>query len=409
MKRQPTPHPTREEGEVARATCHLCGAQTLDLAPAYDRLFRVTSDCRPFGSGGAIGCCCHCGLIQKRVDAQWEAEARTIYDTYRIYAQSGGGDHALFDAQGGVVRRADLLVARLLEAFPVPATGRLLDVGCGNGNLLARFAQLRPDWRLCGTEWNDTHRQNVQAIPGVEGFYAGDLDQVAGGFDLITLVHILEHTPDPRMFLRRVRDRLNPGGMLFIHLPDVAQNPFDLLNADHCSHFTQTSLGDLLAAVGLEVVVRGAAWVAKEMSFLTRVSAPGQGIAPTTDTASANIAQQQRLLRAHMAWLQATGQLFRQAHGEPLGLFGTSIAATWLFQERAGAVDFFVDEDQHQVGRRHLDRPILAPAQVVDTATVLMPFSPARAREIVQRLAKPGLHCLMPPALENHVGVSEEA
>jgi SAM-dependent methyltransferase len=39
-------------------------------------------------------------------------------------------------------------------------------------------------------------------------------------FDVITLYHVLEHVPDPSSTIRRCGDLLNPGGFLFIAVPN---------------------------------------------------------------------------------------------------------------------------------------------------------------------------------------------
>lgn len=73
-------------------------------------------------------------------------------------------------------------------------------------------------------------------------------------------------------------------------------------------------------------------------------------------------------------------------HAGQFGIFGTSIAATWLDAETRQAAAFFVDEDLQRVGKLHLDRPVFSPAAVPDGATVLLALPAVVAGPVVKRL-----------------------
>jgi len=69
-----------------------------------------------------------------------------------------------------------------------------------------------------------------------------------------------------------------------------------------------------------------------------------------------------------------------------LGIFGTSIAATWLFSELSGEVQFFVDEDPNRVGKTHLGCPVYHPKNIPQNSIVFLPFCPDQAIQIGERL-----------------------
>ena len=51
---------------------------------------------------------------------------------------------------------------------------------------------------------------------------------------------------DPRDFLCALKLKLAPGGLLVVQLPSHQHNPFELMIADHCSHFTTQTCAILL-------------------------------------------------------------------------------------------------------------------------------------------------------------------
>jgi len=86
----------------------------------------------------------------------------------------------------------------------------------------------------------------VLALPGVRGFHAGADVSYPFRYDLITVCHVLEHVPNPAAFLRPLLANLAPAGRLVVIVPNIRQNPIDLLIADHCSHFDADSLDRVL-------------------------------------------------------------------------------------------------------------------------------------------------------------------
>lgn len=354
------------------------------LVPDYAAFHRVTSDCKPWRAGGKLAVCVTCGSAQAVLDEQWHAEARDIYDHYTIYHTSKGVEQSVFDqASGQAMSRSSRLVKRFLSELLLPPRGRLLDVGCGNGAFLRAFSGATSGWALAGVEVNDHYRPVVEAIPAVERLYVGDLNAVPGSFQVISLIHALEHIPTPRNFVLRLAEKLEPGGLLIVQVPDCQANAFMYLVADHASHFYVATLRELVASAGYEVVVAANDWVAKEITIIARKPAAPIAVRAMTRTVATEV-----VVRARLAWLQEiVARTRRLAAGGNFGLFGTSIAATWLYGELDGRVEFFVDEDPHRVGQTHLGRPVLAPSQAPVDSDVFLALPLFLAQSIAARWA----------------------
>lgn len=375
---------------MTEISCHLCSG-TLAKIDGYEELGRVTSDCRPWPAGGKLAVCRVCGTVQKPTDAAWRKEIAEIYDSYDIYSQSGGKEQKVFNAGTGISRSAVLLDA-VATAIPAGKAGRLLDVGCGNGELLANAARRLPGWRLSGTELSDRHRAAIEKIPGVEGFHTGpnSLDQAPGPFDAVTLVHCLEHIPDPAAILSALREKLAPDGHLVVEVPHFRDNPFDLLIVDHCSHFSAAGLRRLAERAGFAADLLRSDLIPKELSMIAHAAEAREAAIPLEDGAAAARA---------VAWLAGLrGQVESCAAHGSLGLFGTAIAGQWLFGCFPDEVAFFVDEDPDRVGRECNGRPILSPDQVPENARVFVPLAPKVAASVCARLGAAYIEPLPFPA-----------
>lgn len=99
--------------------------------------------------------------------------------------------------------------------------GRLLDVGCGNGQYLAYMRDL--GWEVYGVDTDDEaaliaqHHYKVSVFTGnlEDANFPGDY------FDAITLNHVIEHVIDPIKILRECYRILKPGGYLVVVTPNA--------------------------------------------------------------------------------------------------------------------------------------------------------------------------------------------
>lgn len=374
--------------------CHNCGAARLRRAPGYENFFRVTSDCKPWPAGGQMGLCEACGLVQAVTDKRWEDESREIYTRYDIYHQSGGIEQTVFNPATGKGRaRSDAIVEGLLPTAKLPESGRLLDIGCGNGAFLRACSRSLPGWVFCGSEFDTRHRAAVEAIRGVERLYSGSLTEIPGEFDVISLIHVLEHIPAPTTFLKQVAMKLRPGGWLVVEVPDCLINPFFLLVADHASHFSPGSLSRVVGDAGFEVLQAGDAWVAKEISLLAR-----KPIGPPASAPACPPAQAEQTYNNWKFLNESIAKAKALASRGTLGLFGTSIGATWLDAQLQNAATFFVDEDPHRIGKQHEGRPIHAVKDIPAGASVFIVLPTPLAERIAERLRpiRPDLNFVTP-------------
>jgi SAM-dependent methyltransferase len=382
-----------ETTAVGDTRCGICEAGTLGELAEYRALRRVTSDCRPWPAGGRIGVCRSCGAVQKPSDDAFLAEIDDIYRSYTIYHQAAGAEQAVFEQSSGLPASRS---ARLLEMFrrhaDLKPVGRMLDVGCGNGATIRAFGRVAPDWTKAGTEFDAKYRAEVESIPNTEPLHVGPVETVPGSFDGITMVHVLEHIVDPIEMLKTLRGKLAPGGLLLIEVPHHPANPFELLIADHRTHFTAGSLTRVLAAAGFETVSVAEDWIPKELSAVARAATGIAAVASPGDAATSH-----ERLATSISWLGRTADLLRDlASTGRIGLFGTSIAGTWLAAEAGDSVAFFVDEDPARAGRVYLGRPVHSPAEVPPGSRVFVGLPPAVAAGICARLARPGVQFLPP-------------
>lgn len=390
---------SRVEGAVVRdelLPCAVCGETQIEIVTAFDALPRATSDCRPFPTGGSLGVCANCNTIQKPASTRWHDEAAAIYSRYAIFRQAAdGAEQRVFDqGSGSSLRRSEVVLKRLNESYPLSETGRALDVGCGNGPTLRALSEAVPRWQLFGHEISDAGAERLAAIPGFQKLYTGDPANIDDRFDLITFCHSLEHIPDPVAALAALRAKLAPGGRLLVEVPNVRQNIYDLVVADHRSHFGPLTLATAAKRAGFAHVAVFDDWAFKELTLVAGNADLGPAPAPHSFMPLGS-----RELTERIDWLASVLEHAKKAaaDAETFGLFGTAIAATWAFGPLAEKVSFFVDEDVTRIGQEHEGRPILAPAQMPKGAVVFVPLVPKVASAVAGRLKDLDVDAHIPP------------
>ncbi len=144
--------------------------------------------------------------------------------------------------------------------LPFVPGGLVLDVGCGAGNQLELLQ--RAGWRTMGVDF-DERAVAVARSRGLD-VVVGDLGSAGfpkGHFDAVTMIHVIEHVPDPFETLVGARGILKPGGRLLVITPNArswghrrfGHSWRGLEPPRHLQIFTTPSLVSLCEAAGFHI------------------------------------------------------------------------------------------------------------------------------------------------------------
>lgn len=99
--------------------------------------------------------------------------------------------------------------------------GRLLEIGCGSGEFLARMQRLQ--WQVCGIDPDPAAVTAGRQSTGLD-LRCGSLEEMSftsDYFDVITMNHVIEHLHDPLNLLRECHRILRPGGRIVLTSPNT--------------------------------------------------------------------------------------------------------------------------------------------------------------------------------------------
>lgn len=280
-----------------RQHCPVCSGRIVHLDPLP--FTRRSDDYRV----GFISGCRQCGLV-------FANPFPTAADLEAMYTPDGDWGTRRPDAPS--TKRPPVAYLRELfrpldgrfDVAAPPAGGRVLDIGCGNGELLDAFQDL--GWETFGIE-----------PAGVAAFrrHARMSEIPADGtFRVAVLHHVLEHVASPLELLQSVNGALDDGGVVAISVPrlDAAYLHGELkycINGHaHVLSYTRDCLATLLALAGFSAVdvsrpldaAMPKAYMRRRLQMLG-VKTPGDRVRPPRPLAAAR-----RALRRYHA-----------AHGDP--------------------------------------------------------------------------------------------
>lgn len=144
----------------------------------------------------------------------------------------------------------------------IPNHGRLLDIGCSIGHLLA-CARER-GWNVKGLELNKKAIKDAKKRFGLE-LIPKTLEEARfppNYFDVVTLLFLLEHSPRPVVMLRQIHRILKEKGILVIHVPNVESlaarimhdKTFTFDGRNHLLYFSVETLKKALEIAGYKVL-----------------------------------------------------------------------------------------------------------------------------------------------------------
>ncbi len=173
--------------------CPLCGSKPVEFAVDYQG-FHL---CR----------CPGCGLQFQSPRLTFEVLADKVYTADYCPGHEESANEKAFARQ---VDNFERLLGR---------KGGILDVGCGNGSFL-EFAKRR-GWETFGADIRLSPETSTLTCPLWEGRLP-DIDFEGRRFDVIRFNHVLEHLQNPLVELARCRELLNPSGIVFVGVPNLA-------------------------------------------------------------------------------------------------------------------------------------------------------------------------------------------
>jgi SAM-dependent methyltransferase len=189
-------------------------------------------------------------------------------DTYRLPAWLIRLYLSLFEPPLGKTLRLDLVKALLKQQNADLKGKRILDAGCGIGDLSFQLAAQGA--RVVGIELNEVKVEHARHIARQWNFSEDRLKFIAGDvmamewmdlgqFDAIFCLALLEHVQDDTSLLKQMHRMLRPDGFLMLEVPSATRKTIPEVEAEDGHVRTGYCFGEMptfLAKFGFRVIAK---------------------------------------------------------------------------------------------------------------------------------------------------------
>jgi SAM-dependent methyltransferase len=238
-------------------------------------------------NGCDIRQCRECGLGRSET-ADFDPAA---YYTGGYFSGQHADGYADYLASEPVLRREFAHTVEFIRRYR--ASGKLLDVGCAYGFFLQEAKRF---FDVAGIELAEDavahcRRTGLNVLDGVAD--PTNLGRL-GRMDVVVLLDVIEHLPDPRDTLRLCAQHLNPGGIIVLTTGDFA-SPYArwagahwrlMTPPQHLWFFTPESMKRLSGALGLALEALDHPWKVVPLSLIAFQVRRMLGLRPKAHAAS---------------------------------------------------------------------------------------------------------------------------
>lgn len=194
--------------------------------------------------------CRRCGLIFQSPEESCAADPDFYAHTYRELYQAS--EEPTVKDLRVQEQRAHQLVDLLCSATKLEPN-RVLDIGASAGMLLEAFKRTF-DCDVVGVEPGEAYRkyaesQGLKMFPSLDDLIAAHPER----FELVSLIHVMEHLPDPLETLQMIREQvLAQDGLLVVEVPNYyAHDSYELA---HITCLTPRTLREMIRQAGFTTV-----------------------------------------------------------------------------------------------------------------------------------------------------------
>ena len=212
-----------------------------------------------FSKRADIVTCSSCGLIYLRT----RPDAQERYNMYQQYADESSYMHPpdnIAGAKQSGLRRKQL-VDEIINGYLGTQKGVWLDIGCGWGALLDEVRERGFIPRGIELTRKNADFAVMQLEIPVSNAQLPDSNLAKDSCTVISMIHVLQHMPEPKQALQKIYDSLKEGGLLCGIVPNISSFCSEALKENwawldpthHYVHFSSETLTRVLRDAGFNV------------------------------------------------------------------------------------------------------------------------------------------------------------
>jgi SAM-dependent methyltransferase len=213
----------------------------------------ITGDQRIIEGNISKVMCDSCYAVKNKEDLT-NKELELFYgDEYEL--NTLGREEHYFFTDDGYIARSKAFFDWILPHLP-EGSSSLLEVGCGEGNLLSWFSSECKNIVVEGIDGSEkaVKLAKNKGLCVSQGFITGKEAGLDKMYDTIVLVNVIEHVNDISAFISVLKKSVFPKGRIIMTLPIQDFGGYDIFFAEHVWHFLVKHFVHVLKRNGLDII-----------------------------------------------------------------------------------------------------------------------------------------------------------
>jgi SAM-dependent methyltransferase len=346
--------------------CPLCISTNIKKIK-LNRIF-VTSDVKRSNFIPVLCECSNCSHIFKIINIELLSSINLIYANYEIYKLSNGQPE-LINFTNNISKNQTLInFIELKINKSNPGKKLWLDYGCGNGSLIDEVKILYGE-----SFFIEGYDQYVESTRNDITNKIENLESKV--YDVISLVHVLEHVEQPVQLVKSLLKKLKQDGFIVINIPNIIMNPYDLFVVDHLHHFNKYSLNMISRILG-NIKIDYYDLIDNQILAIVSNS-------KLQNNVNLNNVNLKSILQFTDNKIEAINSIRDSYY-----MFGTSVASQFLINNSTGKVINYIDENLNKIGKELNGIKTINLSDAKKDKTLVLPLGQEFSKNLFERLTK---------------------
>ena len=348
--------------------CLICNNKKLNKAIKPNTKIFLSSDFKKFLFSPKYLICESCGTISKEISIKFKKIINKIYKNYKSFDFFNEIDQIKygFSSNNSNIskHRCEILVDYLYKYLNKKNKKiNFLDYGAGNGAMMYNFGKKFAKANLNALDVNKKKYSKIRKIKNFNKFFnLNEFKKTKEKFDIVTLIHVLEHSLNPLNDLKLIKSKLNESGILIIQVPNIKMNPFDLIVMDHTYHFNKESLVALLTKGGYKILKLNSNLIKSEITIICKKTKKNPVLKKISKKNYLSIIEYHQ---RNTKYLNNYIDLVKKKHFDYLAIFGTSIAGSWLAYNLNQGDFIFVDDNPNRQNINYITTKVYETRKII--------------------------------------------
>ncbi len=314
--------------------------------------FTISSDGKLIRKPLEVHRCRNCGLIQKKSTKEKQLDLFKDFCSYEIT----DGQEQVKNHCGKMIPRSKI-ICEFIEPY-ITQKGKILDIGTNDGSFLKNFKKNKNQWELYAQDLHNNSEKDLKQIISLNNFFLGDISNVTGKYDLISLIHVFSHVSDINNFLTALKNLMEEKGQVLFQVPYISNSISDFVIGDSINHFSKKSIENILEKYFRFIYIEE--YISGELTILA-----------SDDIKYKKYNRKEKEFDADL-FLTMIDLLKNQK--EKVVIFGTSPHCIFCANILGENLECFLDDDKARIGKKIFSRNIVESKNFHENIKVFLPF-----------------------------------